>query len=183
MESNKVWQEKQICGWSYLQGELQAGSGHPVFKVLSLDFISSLDFSCGYMFSMILAEERIFLICQLAHLPVWTALSGICRWFSCPHGRLWLLRGLCTALCSFFQGGVKCQLNSTLQWKASKTHPPLEPLILASSLFTGTSCCWIWPWLVFANSRTYEWIFLSYTDWNTVLQHNRTHFVEPLKRN
>lgn len=40
---------------------LKAGSRQPFLKVLSVDFISSSDFSCGFMFSMVLAEEWIFL--------------------------------------------------------------------------------------------------------------------------
>lgn len=41
---------------------LKAGSRHPFLKVLSLDFISSSDFSCGCVFSTVLAEEWMFFI-------------------------------------------------------------------------------------------------------------------------
>lgn len=141
---------------------LKAMCRHPFLKALSLDFISS-DFSCGCTFSMVLSEEWIFFDLP-SNVSSISALSGICRQFSCWHGRIWLMRWWHTALCSFFQSRLKCWLDSTLQWKTSKTHRPFKPLILASLLFTGASCCRMWPWLVFADSRPYEPIFLSHAE-------------------
>lgn len=46
---------------------LKTGSRHELLEVLSLDFISSSDLSCGCMFSVVSAEEWIFDL--LVHAP------------------------------------------------------------------------------------------------------------------
>lgn len=58
----RLARKSNVCIKLLARWILKAESRHPFSKVLSLDVISSSDFSCGCIFCMVLAEEWMFFI-------------------------------------------------------------------------------------------------------------------------